>query len=240
LEKNRPLKYRRVLLKISGEAIEGSETPFDLDTVRRIASEIGELQARGAEIGIVIGGGNILRGAKLAAYGLDRGQSDYMGMLATIINGLLFENVLKSRGVWAVLQSALPIPTVAEEIFLKKTIEMMQKGAVVIFAGGTGSPYFTTDTAAALRAIEIGAHVLLKATKVDGVFDDDPELNRDALFLRSLRYDDLLSRQLKVMDMAAVSMCRDHALPILVFNIYQPGNIAKVLEGEQIGTIIKE
>jgi uridylate kinase len=163
-----------------------------------------------------------------------------MGMLATIINGLLFENVLKSRGVWAVLQSALPIPTVAEEIFLKKTIEMMQKGAVVIFAGGTGSPYFTTDTAAALRAIEIGAHVLLKATKVDGVFDDDPELNRDALFLRSLRYDDLLSRQLKVMDMAAVSMCRDHALPILVFNIYQPGNIAKVLEGEQIGTIIKE
>lgn len=240
MEKNRPLKYRRVLLKISGEAIEGSETPFDLDTVRRIASEIGELQARGAEIGIVIGGGNILRGAKLAAYGLDRGQSDYMGMLATIINGLLFENVLKSRGVWAVLQSALPIPTVAEEIFLKKTIEMMQKGAVVIFAGGTGSPYFTTDTAAALRAIEIGAHVLLKATKVDGVFDDDPELNRDALFLRSLRYDDLLSRQLKVMDMAAVSMCRDHALPILVFNIYQPGNIAKVLEGEQIGTIIKE
>jgi len=240
VEKNRPLKYRRVLLKISGEAIEGSETPFDLDTVRRIASEIGELQARGAEIGIVIGGGNILRGAKLAAYGLDRGQSDYMGMLATIINGLLFENVLKSRGVWAVLQSALPIPTVAEEIFLKKTIEMMQKGAVVIFAGGTGSPYFTTDTAAALRAIEIGAHVLLKATKVDGVFDDDPELNRDALFLRSLRYDDLLSRQLKVMDMAAVSMCRDHALPILVFNIYQPGNIAKVLEGEQIGTIIKE
>ena len=240
MEKNRPLKYRRVLLKISGEAIEGSETPFDLDTVRRIASEIGELQARGAEIGIVIGGGNILRGAKLAAYGLDRGQSDYMGMLATIINGLLFENVLKSRGVWAVLQSALPIPTVAEEIFLKKTLEMMQKGAVVIFAGGTGSPYFTTDTAAALRAIEIGAHVLLKATKVDGVFDDDPELNRDALFLRSLRYDDLLSRQLKVMDMAAVSMCRDHALPILVFNIYQPGNIAKVLEGEQIGTIIKE
>ena len=240
MEKNRPLKYRRVLLKISGEAIEGSETPFDLDTVRRIASEIGELQARGAEIGIVIGGGNILRGAKLAEYGLDRGQSDYMGMLATIINGLLFENVLKSRGVWAVLQSALPIPTVAEEIFLKKTIEMMQKGAVVIFAGGTGSPYFTTDTAAALRAIEIGAHVLLKATKVDGVFDDDPELNRDALFLRSLRYDDLLSRQLKVMDMAAVSMCRDHALPILVFNIYQPGNIAKVLEGEQIGTIIKE
>jgi len=240
VEKNRPLKYRRVLLKISGEAIEGSETPFDLDTVRRIASEIGELQARGAEIGIVIGGGNILRGAKLAEYGLDRGQSDYMGMLATIINGLLFENVLKSRGVWAVLQSALPIPTVAEEIFLKKTIEMMQKGAVVIFAGGTGSPYFTTDTAAALRAIEIGAHVLLKATKVDGVFDDDPELNRDALFLRSLRYDDLLSRQLKVMDMAAVSMCRDHALPILVFNIYQPGNIAKVLEGEQIGTIIKE
>ena len=240
MEKNRPLKYRRVLLKISGEAIEGSETPFDLDTVRRIASEIGELQARGAEIGIVIGGGNILRGAKLAAYGLDRGQSDYMGMLATIINGLLFENVLKSRGVWAVLQSALPIPTVAEEIFLKKTIEMMQKGAVVIFAGGTGSPYFTTDTAAALRAIEIGAHVLLKATKVDGVFDDDPELNKDALFLRSLRYDDLLSRQLKVMDMAAVSMCRDHALPILVFNIYQPGNIAKVLEGEQIGTIIKE
>jgi uridylate kinase len=240
LEKNRPLKYRRVLLKISGEAIEGSETPFDLETVRRIASEIGELQARGAEIGIVIGGGNILRGAELAAYGLDRGQSDYMGMLATIINGLLFENVLKSNGVWAVLQSALPVPTVAEEIFLKKTLEMMQKGAVVIFAGGTGSPYFTTDTAAALRAIEIGAHVLLKATKVDGVFDDDPELNRDALFLRSLRYDDLLSRQLKVMDMAAVSMCRDHALPILVFNIYHPGNIAKVIEGEQIGTIIKE
>ncbi len=238
--KNNSLKYRRILLKISGEAIEGKDSPFDLPAVERLAAEIGGLRKAGVETGIVIGGGNILRGAALSRSGLDRVGSDYMGMLATVINGLLFENVLLSMGVPAVLQSALPIDTVAESIALKNTRKYLSDKTVVVFAAGTGRPYVTTDTAAALRGLEIGADALLKATKVDGVYDRDPVLHKDAVFFDRLGYDELLAKKLRVMDMTAVSMCRDHRLPIVVFNIFRPGSMLKIVEGDEIGTIVEE
>lgn len=240
MERNREPKYRRILLKISGEAIQGHDSVFDLETVGRIASEIGEVQKEGVEIGLVIGGGNIVRGEKLSDYGLDRNQSDSMGMLATLINGLLFENVLLSQGIPAVLQSALPVDTVAESIDLKKTSRYLKEKSVVLFACGTGSPYFTTDTAAALRALEIDADVLMKATKVDGVFDKDPEVYSDARFFKTLTYDDVLKKNLKVMDITAITMCRNKKIPVIVFNINQRGNIIKLISGNYVGTTIKE
>jgi uridylate kinase len=240
LGKNNSLKYRRILLKISGEAIEGRDSPFDLPVVERLASEIGGLRNAGVETGIVIGGGNILRGAALSRSGIDRVGSDYMGMLATVINGLLFENVLQTIGVPAVLQSALPIETVAESISLKKTMKYLSDKTVVVFAAGTGRPYVTTDTAAALRGLEIGADALLKATKVDGVYDRDPVLHEDAVFYRRLGYDELLAKKLGVMDMTAVSMCRDHGLPIVVFNVFRSGSMLRIVDGDEIGTIVGE
>ncbi len=240
MERNREPKYRRILLKISGEAIQGNDSVFDLETVGRIASEIGQVQKEGVGIGVVIGGGNIIRGEKLSGYGLDRNQADSMGMLATLINGLLFENVLLSQGIPAVLQSALPVDTVAESIDLKKTSRYLKEKSVILFAGGTGSPHFTTDTAAALRAREIDAEVLMKATKVDGVFDKDPEVYSDARFFKTLTYDDVLGRNLKVMDITAITMCRNKKIPVIVFNINQRGNIVKIVSGDNIGTTIKE
>ena len=240
MEKNKKPKYRRVLLKISGEAIRGHDSIFDLEIVKRIASEIALLQKKGVEIGLVIGGGNIVRGEKLSEYGLDRIRSDYMGMTSTIINGLLFENVLKSIGAPAILQSALPINPVADSIDLNKTAFYLSEKTIVIFAAGTGNPYFTTDTAAALRALEINAQLLLKATKVDGVFDKDPEIHKDARFYKSLTYNDVLERNLKVMDMTAISLCREGKLPVMVFNISKSGNIVKIVMGENLGTTIKE
>ena len=237
--KDSSLKYRRILLKISGEAIEGKDSPFDLPTVERLATEIDGLRKAGVETGVVIGGGNILRGEAFSRSGLDRVGSDYMGMLATVINGLLFENVLQSMGVPAVLQSALPIDTVAESIVLKNTRRYLSEKTVVVFAAGTGRPYVTTDTAAALRGIEIGADALLKATKVDGVYDRDPVLHKDAVFFRRLGYDELLAKKLRVMDMTAVSMCRDQKLPIVVFNIFRPGSMLKIVEGGEVGTIVE-
>ncbi len=240
MERNRGPKYRRILLKISGEAIQGHDSVFDLETVGRIASEIGQVQKEGVGIGVVIGGGNIIRGEKLSGYGLDRNQADSMGMLATLINGLLFENVLLSQGIPAVLQSALPVDTVAESIDLKKTSRYLKEKSVILFAGGTGSPHFTTDTAAALRALEIDAEVLMKATKVDGVFDKDPEVYSDARFFKTLTYDDVLGRNLKVMDITAITMCRNKKIPVIVFNINRRGNIVKIVSGDNIGTTIKE
>jgi len=240
LERNREPKYRRILLKISGEAIQGHDSVFDLETVGRIASEIGQVQKEGVGIGVVIGGGNIIRGEKLSGYGVDRNQADSMGMLATLINGLLFENVLLSQGIPAVLQSALPVDTVAESIDLKKTSRYLKEKYVILFAGGTGSPHFTTDTAAALWALEIDAEVLMKATKVDGVFDKDPEVYSDARFFKTLTYDDVLGRNLKVMDITAITMCRNKKIPVIVFNINQRGNIVKIVSGDNIGTTIKE
>ncbi len=238
--KNKVMKYSRILLKLSGEAIEGKDEVFNLEKLGRIAEEIGRVHAEGVQIGVVIGGGNIVRGHTFSRYGFDRVPADSMGMLATVINSMLFEEVLKSKGVPARLQSALCIDTIAEAIVLKKTMRYLQNGEVVIFAGGTGSPYFTTDTAAALRACEIHADVLLKATKVEGVFDRDPELYQGGTFYETLNYEEVLTRQLRVMDMAAVSICRDNNIPIIIFNIMEDGALVKIVQGYNIGTTIKE
>jgi uridylate kinase len=240
LEKNSGLKYRRILLKISGEAISGDKSVFDLETVERIAEEIGLIQRMGAQIGLVIGGGNIIRGEILAEIGLNRNLSDYMGMLATVINGMLFENVLLKKGIPTVLQSALPVENITESVALKKTLSYLKEKAVVIFTGGTGNPFFTTDSAAALRACEIEAEVLLKATKVDGVYDKDPVMYPDAQFYPLISYDDVLKNKLKVMDMTAVTLCRDNGIPIIVFNLSVYGNIKKIVTGNLTGTLIKE
>jgi uridylate kinase len=240
LAKSRSLKYRRILVKISGEAIQGRDGVFDLPTASRIADEIAEIHGFGCEIGIVIGGGNIIRGEEFSRFGFDRIQSDYIGMLATVINGMLFENILRSKGVPAVVQSALVVETLTEDIALKRSRRYLEEKSVILFTGGTGSPYFTTDTAAALRACEINADLLLKATKVDGVFDKDPVDHDDAIFYRNLTYQEVLYRNLRVIDMAAVAMCRDQNIPIVIFNIHQGGNIAKIVKGYDVGTIIKE
>jgi uridylate kinase len=214
--KSSPLNYKRIVLKISGEAIGGGVEAFDLAAVGRICSEIRRVCELGCEMGIVIGGGNIVRGGTLSTHGLDRIQSDSMGMLATIMNGLLFETMLRNMGVDAVVQSALEVRTLTEPVVLQRTKQYLAEGRVIIFTGGTGSPYFTTDTAAALRACEIGADALLKATKVDGVYDKDPVLHKDAKFHAALTYREVLYRDLKVMDMAAVAMCQDHRIPIML------------------------
>jgi len=232
--------YRRILLKLSGEAIEGETQPFDHQALLRIAGEVGQVRTAGAAVGIVIGGGNILRGVSLEKLGFQRARSDSMGMLATIINAIMLGEALRAGGVPAVVQSALPVSTVVEEIDLANTARYLDEGKVVLFAGGTGSPFFTTDTAAALRACEIGADVLLKATKVDGVYDRDPALHPDARLLRTLTYDQVLARQLKVMDMTAVSLCRENRIPIAVFNIFRDRALLSVVRGEHVGTLVKE
>jgi uridylate kinase len=232
--------YKRVLLKLSGEAMAARDRVFDLDTLKRVAMEIKDARDLGVEVGIVIGGGNILRGGELERFGLSRVSADSMGMLATVVNSLLLSQVLLSQGVPSVVQSALQIETVVESITLSRTEEYLHDGNVVLFAGGTGSPYFTTDTAAALRACEIGADVLMKATKVDGVFDRDPEKHNDAIFFPALSYDEVLTKRLSVMDMAAVSMCRDRGIPIVVFNMRRGHELVEVIQGKGNGTLIKE
>jgi uridylate kinase len=234
------MPYRRILLKLSGEAISTRDSVFHLDTLKRIAEEISKARSLGVEIGIVIGGGNIVRGGELERFGLDRIQADSMGMLATIVNSILLEQMLLSHGIASVLQSALQIETVVESITLSRTESYLRDGRVVLFAGGTGSPYFTTDTAAALRACEIGADALFKATKVDGVYDRDPEKHSDATFYSHLSYDDVLTKRLSVMDMAAVSMCRDRGIPIVVFNMKRENELVNVIQGKGNGTLIKE
>jgi len=216
------------------------DSVFHLDTLKRVAEEIAKTRSLGVELGIVIGGGNIIRGSELERFGLDRIQADSMGMLATVVNSILLEQMLLSQGIPSVVQSALPIETVAESITLSRTESYLREGKVVLFAGGTGSPYFTTDTAAALRACEIGADALLKATKVDGVYDRDPEKHSDATFYRALSYDDVLAKRLMVMDMAAVSMCRDRGIPIVVFNMKREDELVNVIQGKGNGTLIKE
>jgi uridylate kinase len=240
LAKSKAIEYRRILIKISGEAIQGGDKVFDLSTASRIADEIAEIHGFGCEIGVVIGGGNIIRGEEFSRFGFNRVQSDYIGMLATVINGMLFENILLGKDVPAVVQSALVVETLTEDIALKRSLRYLEEKSVVLFTGGTGSPYFTTDTAAALRACEIKADLLLKATKVDGVFDKDPVDHDDAIFYKNLTYQEVLYRNLGVIDMAAVAMCRDQNIPIVIFNIHQRGNLAKIVKGYDVGTIIKE
>lgn len=234
-------KYRRILIKLSGEALVG-DAGFGIDPeiVDRVADELKLARQAGCEICVVVGGGNIFRGLKGAAEGFDRASADYMGMLATVMNALAIQNALEGRDVDTRVQSAIPMSSVCEPYIRRRAIRHMEKGRVVIFAAGTGNPFFTTDTAAALRAAEMSCDALLKATQVDGVYSDDPKTNPQAERFESLTYMDVLSRDLKVMDASAISLCRENRIPILVFSIHKRGELAKVLNGDGTCTIIGE
>ena len=234
------LAYRRVLLKLSGEALMGAEDyGIDPKVIQRLAAEVIEAQAAGAEIALVIGGGNIFRGAGLAAGGMDRVTGDQMGMLATVINALAMQDALEKRGAKVRVMSAIKINDVCEDYIRRRAIRHLEKGRIAIFAAGTGNPFFTTDSGAALRAIEIGADLLLKATKVDGVYDADPKKNPDATRFDRLTYDEVLGRDLQVMDTAAFALARDSDLPLRIFDMDQPGQLLRILKGEPIGTLVQ-
>ncbi len=235
------IKYRRILLKLSGEALMGkTEFGLDVDTLERIASEVKTVAELGVEICLVIGGGNIFRGVEASAKGLERGTADYMGMLATVINALAVQGALERIGVHTRVQSAIPMSTVCEPYIRRRAVRHMEKGRVVIFAAGTGSPYFTTDTAAALRAVEMECDALLKGTQVDGVYSADPLKVPDAKRYDSLTYMDVLARDLKVMDASAISLSRENNIPILVFSLHNSGAFADVVAGKGTFTIIAE
>lgn len=233
------LRFTRVLLKLSGEALAGS-APSGIDpaVLERVAGEIVEIHRLGCSLGIVIGGGNILRGVSAAAQGADRAAADMRGMLATVFNALAMQEMLRRLGVEARVLSAIEVPALAEPCRRQLALEHLEAGRIVLFAGGTGNPFFTTDTAAALRALEIGAGALFKATKVDGVYDKDPKQHPDAIFLSRLTYDEVLLRNLAVMDATAVSLCREHRLPVLVFNLFRPGTMKRAVLGESVGTLV--
>jgi uridylate kinase len=231
--------YKRALLKLSGEALMGDQQ-FGVDpaVTNRIALDIGDIQSLGVETAIVIGGGNIFRGIAASARGMDRATADYMGMLATVINALALQDALEQHGVVTRVVTAIEMRAVAEPFIRRRAIRHLEKGRVVIFAAGTGSPYFTTDTAAALRAMEIKADVILKGTKVDGIYTADPMVEPDATMYTKISYLQVLERQLKVMDATAISLCMDNKLPIVVFNLRQAGNIRRVVLGDPIGTTV--
>ena len=231
---------RRVLLKLSGEAFADPEVGYGIDplTVQRVAEEVAEAQKTGVEVAVVVGGGNIFRGVSQAATGMDPANADYMGMLATVINALALRDALENAGVQTRVQSAITMQELAEPYIRLRAIRHLEKGRVVIFAAGTGNPFFTTDTTAALRSIEINADALLKASKVDGIYDSDPATNRDALKMSELTYMEFIAQELQVMDATAVTMCKEHEVPIHVFDMTVPGNIVKAVLGEQIGTVV--
>jgi len=234
-----PVQYRRVLLKLSGEALMGDlDYGIEPKVIQRIAAEIATARNSGVEIAIVIGGGNIFRGAGLARAGMDRVTGDYMGMLATVMNALAIQDALESLDVYARVMSALQIHEVCEDYIRRRAVRHLEKGRVVILAAGTGNPFFTTDTAASLRAIEIGADVLLKATKVDGVYDSDPVKNPDAKRFETVSYDQVLSDKLSVMDATAIVMCRDNNLPLRIFDLTQANALVRAMSGEEIGTVV--
>ncbi len=233
-------RYDRVLLKVSGEALMGArDYGLDPDTVNRVAQEVKGVHDLGVEICLVIGGGNIFRGLSAAAKGMERATADYMGMLATVINSLAMQNALEQIGVPTRVQSAIPMATVSEPYIRRRAVRHMEKGRVVIFAGGTGNPFFTTDTAAALRASEMNCNALLKGTKVDGVYDADPTIDKEAKRFDVLTYRDVLSRDLRVMDHAAITLARENHIPILVFSIAEPGRFAEVLLGRGPFTVVE-
>ncbi|MDH3533714.1 MAG: UMP kinase [Gammaproteobacteria bacterium] len=233
------VQYRRVLLKLSGEALMGNlDYGIEPAVIQRMAAEIGTAQKSGIEIAIVIGGGNIFRGAGLARSGMDRVTGDYMGMLATVMNALAIQDALESRGVFARVMSALQIHDVCEDYIRRRAVRHLEKGRVVILAAGTGNPFFTTDTAASLRAIEIGADVLLKATKVNGVYDADPVKNPDAKRFETVSYDQVLADKLLVMDATAIVMCRDNDLPLRVFDLTRANALVQAMSGENVGTLV--
>lgn len=231
--------YRRVLLKLSGEALMGDlDYGIEPDVIQRIAAEVADVRALGVEVAIVIGGGNIFRGAGLARSGMDRVTGDYMGMLATVMNALAIQDALESQQVFARVMSALQIHEVCEDYIRRRAVRHLEKGRVVILAAGTGNPFFTTDTAASLRAIEIGADVLMKATKVSGVYDSDPVANSEASLYETVSFDKVLVDKLNVMDATAVVMCRDNDLPLRVFNMTEPNALVRAMTDDGVGTLV--
>ncbi|HAM51243.1 MAG TPA: UMP kinase [Nitrospiraceae bacterium] len=233
------LAYKRILLKLSGEALMGEKSyGIDSTTVHYMASEIREIISMGVEVAVVIGGGNIFRGVEASVKGMERASADYMGMLATVINALALQNALEKIGVLTRVQSAIEMQELAEPYIRRKAMRHLEKGRVVIFAAGTGNPYFTTDTAAALRAMEIGAEVILKATKVDGIYTSDPMKDPTAKKYATITYIEVLKKGLSVMDSTAISLCMDNNLPIMVFNVRTKGNIKKIVQGKRIGTLV--
>jgi uridylate kinase len=235
-----PLAYSRITLKISGEALAGGKgIGFDFDTLNRLAGEIRQVVELGAAIGLVIGGGNIVRGAHFSKLGMDRVGSDYMGMLGTVINALAVQDVLERAGMETRVMTAINMEQIAEPYIRRRAIRHFEKGRIVIFAGGTGNPYFSTDTAAALRAIQTKSQVIIKATSVDGVYSADPKKVLDATLFDSISYRDVMLKELAVMDQTAIALCRENNLPVIVLNINTPGAIARAVTGERIGTIVQ-
>jgi len=234
------IKYQRILLKLSGEALAGEQGyGIDPEVISGIAAEVKEVVDLGVQVALVIGGGNIFRGLAASSKGMDRASADYMGMLATVMNSLAMQDALEKQGVVTRVQSAIEMQQVAEPYIRRRAVRHLEKGRVVIFSAGTGNPYFTTDTAASLRAMEINAEVILKATKVDGIYTADPKKDRDAIKLPTLTYLEVLQKGLQVMDATATSLCMDNNLPMIIFDLTQRGNIQKVVLGEEIGTIVK-
>jgi len=233
------LKYKRILLKLSGESLMGNRSfGIDSDVLEKFSAEVFKIIKLKVEIGIVIGGGNIYRGLSASKQGIDRVTGDQMGMLATVINSLALQNALEKRGIYTRVQSAIKMDEISEPFILRKALRHLEKRRVVIFSSGTGSPYFTTDTAAALRAIEIKADVIIKGTRVDGVFDSDPEKNKSAKMFKNLTYQKVLEKDLRVMDLTAITLCQENKLPIKVFNMNVKDNLRKLVSGENIGTLI--
>ena len=234
------LKYKRVLLKLSGEALQGpSQFGINSDVIEYVSEEIESIYSLGVETAIVIGGGNIFRGVSSSSKGMDRSTADYMGMLATVINALALQDFLERKGLSTRIQTALEIKQVAEPFIKRRAIRHLEKGRIVIFASGTGNPFFTTDTAATLRALQMGADIIMKATKVDGIYDKDPVKNKDASKFAELTYMEILKKGLKVMDATSISLCMEGNIPIVVFDLFEKGNIEKVISGEKVGTIVR-
>lgn len=232
-------KYKRILLKLSGEALMGDQSfGIDPEMLQYVAREVKRVYDLGVEIAVVVGGGNIFRGVKASSFGMERTSADHMGMLATVLNSLALQDALEKRGMQTRVQTAISMHEVAEPYILRRAMRHLEKGRIVIFAAGTGNPYFTTDTAAVLRAQEIHAEILLKATKVDGLYDSDPVENPDAIFIDTISYMQVLEKQLKAMDMTAISLAMDNNLPLVIFNLKQPDNIHNVICGQRVGTLI--
>lgn len=233
-------KYKRVLLKLSGEALQGpGQFGINSDVIEYVSEEIKSIYSLGVETAIVIGGGNIFRGVSSSSKGMDRSTADYMGMLATVINALALQDFLERKGLPTRIQTALEIKQVAEPFIKRRAIRHLEKGRIVIFAAGTGNPFFTTDTAATLRALQMGADIIMKATKVDGIYDKDPVKNKDASKFAELTYMEILRKGLKIMDATSISLCMEGNIPIVVFNLFEEGSVEKVIRGEKIGTIVR-
>ncbi len=234
-------RFKRILLKLSGESLMGkSQYGIETEALKSFAAEIAEVHQLGVQIGIVIGGGNIFRGIQAAAHGIDKVSGDHMGMLATVINSIAFQNALEELGIQTRLQTAIKMEQIAEPFIRRRAIRHLEKGRIVIFGAGTGNPYFTTDTAAVLRAIEVNSEIIVKATRVNGVYDSDPEKNINARMYEKLTYNDIIEQNLRVMDQTAITLCKENSLPIRVFNINKSGNLKRLVNGELIGTIINQ